>query len=463
MAHILIVEDDINLGQVIFQELKRHNHEVELVENAEAALVRLGKYIYDLMLTDLKLPGIDGIELLKRVKSTNPTTIVLVMTGYASVDTAVVAMKNGAQDFIQKPFGLHELVQKIDDALAIKRMRNEIDYLRHAQEDIIYRTADIVGVSASLKKVLKLVERVAKADSTMLVTGETGVGKGLIAGSIHHNSGRCGNNFVQVNCAALPQHILESELFGHEKGAFTGAVRMRVGRVEQANMGTIFLDEIGDMDIALQAKILRVLEEREFERVGGEKTIKVDVRVIAATNQDLHALVEQGRFREDLYYRINVVNIHIPPIRQRKEDIEPLVTYFIRKYCREFNKPQMDIDPQALAAVIEYDWPGNVREIRNCIERAVLLAEGENIRQQDISILHPGPNQSAGAQDGGNGDQKRSMSTLALSERDMILEALKKNDWVQKDAASALGISKRVIHYKIRKYGITHPRWIKNR
>ncbi|HOM28260.1 MAG TPA: sigma-54 dependent transcriptional regulator [Deltaproteobacteria bacterium] len=463
MAHILIVEDDINLGQVIFQELKRHNHEVELVENAEAALVRVNKYIYDLMITDLKLPGIDGIELLKKVKATNQGTIVLVMTGYASVDTAVVAMKHGAQDFIQKPFGLSELVQKIDDALSIKRMRNEIDYLRHAQEDIIYRTSDIVGVSSALKKVLKMAEKVAKADSTLLITGETGVGKGLIAGAIHHNSSRASNNFVQVNCAALPHNILESELFGHEKGAFTGAVRTRVGRVEQANMGTIFLDEIGDMDIGLQAKILRVLEDREFERVGGEKTIKVDVRVIAATNQDLFSLVKQGRFREDLYYRINVVNIHIPPIRQRKEDIEPLANYFARKYCREFNKPRMEIAPDALRALIEYDWPGNVREIRNCIERAVLLAEGDLIRLQDISILRPNNAVAISANETPSAQNQKNLSTLALTEREMILDALRKNDWVQKDAAAMLGISKRVIHYKIKKYGITHPRWIKNR
>jgi len=460
MAHILIVEDDINLGQVIFQELKKHHHDVELVENAEAALVRVNKYIYDLLLTDLKLPGMDGIELLKRVKAANLTTVVIVMTGYASVDTAVVAMKNGAQDFIQKPFGLHELVQKIDDALAIKRMRNEIDYLRHTQEGVIYRTSDIVGASSALKKVLAMVEKVAKADSTLLVTGETGVGKGLIAGAIHHNSNRANNNFVQVNCAALPQNLLESELFGHEKGSFTGAVRMRIGRVEQANMGTIFLDEIGDMDIGLQSKILRVLEEREFERVGGEKTLKVDVRVIAATNQDLRTLVEQGRFREDLYYRINVVNILIPPIRQRKDDIEPLVSYFIRKYCMEFNKPDMGIDAQALSSLTDYDWPGNVREIRNCIERAVLLAEGDVIRRQDISILQPGNHLPASPD---SSDSDMSLSSLAVSEREMILDALKKNDWIQKEAATALGISKRVIHYKIRKYGITHPRWIKNR
>ncbi|HOO38963.1 MAG TPA: sigma-54 dependent transcriptional regulator [Deltaproteobacteria bacterium] len=456
MAHILIVEDDINLGQILFQELKKHNHDVELVENAESALARVNKYIYDLMLTDLKLPGMDGIELLKKIKASNPTTVVIVMTGYASVDTAVVAMKNGAQDFIQKPFGLHEIVQKIDDALAIKRMKNEIDYLRHTQENVIYRTSDIIGISTTLKKVLNMAEKVAKADSTLLITGETGVGKGLIAGAIHHNSKRAENNFVQVNCAALPHNILESELFGHEKGAFTGAIKMRTGRVEQANMGTIFLDEIGDMDLGLQSKILRVLEEREFERVGGEKTIRVDVRVITATNKNLYALVQENKFREDLYYRINVVNIDIPPIRQRKEDIEPLARYFIRKYTREFNKTEMDIDRGALDYMHQYDWPGNVREIRNCIERAVLLAEGDVIREHDISIAHPSSNDIAPK-------EAVSLSSLAMSEKEIILEALRKNDWIQKEAANSLGISKRVIHYKIRKYGITHPRWIKNR
>ncbi|HPA85779.1 MAG TPA: sigma-54 dependent transcriptional regulator, partial [Deltaproteobacteria bacterium] len=403
-----------------------------------------------------KLPGMDGIELLKKIKGSNPSTSVIVMTGYASVDTAVVAMKNGAQDFVQKPFGLHELVQKVDDALALKRMKNEIDYLRHTQENVIYRTSDIIGVSPSLKKVLSMAEKVAKADSTLLLTGETGVGKGLIAGAIHHNSNRADNNFVQVNCAALPQNILESELFGHERGAFTGAVKMRTGRFEQANMGTIFLDEIGDMDMTLQSKILRVLEEREFERLGGERTIKVDVRVIAATNQDLYQMVQEGKFREDLYYRINVVNIPIPPIRERKEDIEPLVRYFMKKYSLEFNKPDMEIDGYAIDLLKAYDWPGNVREIRNCVERAVLLAEGSVIRTGDISIpVEP----RIEKEKGGNGG----LSSLAMNEKEIILDALKKNDWVQKDAADTLGISKRVIHYKIRKYGITHPRWIKNR
>jgi len=457
MAHILIVEDDINLGQILFQELKRHNHDVELVENGEAAFGRMNKYIYDLMLTDLKLPGMDGIELLKKVKGLSLSTIVIVMTGYASVDTAVVAMKNGAQDFIQKPFGLQEIVQKVDDALAIKRMRNEIDYLRHTQEDIIYHTGDIMGDSPSMKKVLKMVEKVAKADSTVLITGETGVGKGLIAGAIHHNSHRSDNNFVQVNCAALPQNILESELFGHEKGAFTGAVKTRTGRFEQANMGTIFLDEIGDMDPSLQAKVLRVLEDREFERLGGERTIKVDVRVIAATNQDIRSLVLAGRFREDLYYRINVVNIDIPPIRHRKEDIEPLVRYFMKKYSKEFKKPDIEIDEAALSTLISYDWPGNVREIRNSIERAILLAEGNVIHQHDITI------QDEMTKDKEPAEETVRLSSLAVNEKESILDALRKNDWIQKNAADSLGISKRVIHYKIKKYGITHPRWIKNR
>jgi DNA-binding NtrC family response regulator len=456
MAHILIVEDDVNLGQMLFQEFKQQNHDVEMTTDAEAALPRVNKYIYDLVLTDIKLPGMDGLELLKHVRSISPTTIVLVMTGYASVDTAVLAMKNGAQDFIQKPFGFQEINQKIEDALSIKRMKNEIDYLRHTQEDLIYRTANIICESKVFKRILGMVDKLSNADSTLLISGETGVGKGLIAGAIHHNSKRARNNFVQVNCAALPLNLLESELFGHEKGAFTGAVKTRIGRVEQANMGSIFLDEIGDMDLSLQSKILRVLEDREFERVGGTKTIKVDVRVIAATNRDLMSLVQEGRFREDLYYRINVVNINIPPIRERREDILPLIRFFMNKYSLEFSKPLKDIEERAVEMLITYDWPGNVREIRNCIERAVLLSEGEYIRACDISI-NPGEHTIQQASD------SHQMSSLATSEKEMIINALKKYDWVQKDAANALGISKRVMHYKIQKYNITHHRWIKNR
>ncbi len=458
MAHILIVEDDINLGQVLFQELKANGHDMELVGDAEAAMARINKNIYDLILTDIKLPGMDGLELLGKIRHANPTTLVIVMTGYASVDTAVTALKSGAQDFIQKPFGLQEIVQKINDALALKRMRNEIDYLRHTQEDVIYRTEDIIGSSRGLQHVLDTVQKIATADTTVLITGETGVGKGLIAGAIHHNSNRASNNFVQVNCAALPQHILESELFGHEKGAFTGAHKLRTGRVEQANMGTIFLDEIGDMDLGLQAKILRVLEEREFERLGGNRTIKVDVRVIAATNCDLKAMVREGTFREDLYYRINVVNIEVPAMRHRRDDIEELARYFASRYCAEFNKANMEIDAAAMEILRTYDWPGNVREIRNCMERAVLLADGSSIRARDISVSPPSeiaPQEQA--------YEQPQLSSLAQSEKDQILEALRNNDWIQKNAAEALGISKRVMHYKIEKYGITHPRWIKNR
>jgi len=455
MAHILIVEDDINLGQVIFQELKRHNHEVELVENAEAALVRVNKYIYDIMLTDLKLPGIDGIELLKRVKAINQTTIVLVMTGYASVDTAVVAMKNGAQDFIQKPFGLHELVQKIDDALSIKRMKNEIDYLRHAQEDIIYRTSDIIGVSSALKKVLKMVEKVAKADSTLLITGETGVGKGLIAGAIHHNSGRSANNFVQVNCAALPQNILESELFGHEKGAFTGAVRTRIGRVEQANMGTIFLDEIGDMDIGLQSKILRVLEDREFERVGGERTIKVDVRVITATNQDLYTLVERNRFREDLFYRISVVELETTPLRERKIDIDYLTDYLIEKISNRLKVKVAGISNKARIALRSYDFPGNVRELENILERAINFVEDEGL----IEVHHLTPMiKSIMIKNDIYKEPVPHFSSLAeavsFAEETAIRKALKNANGNRTEAAKSLNIHRSLLYKKIIKYNI---------
>lgn len=453
MAHILIVEDDLNLGEILFQEFKKRRHDVELVCDGEAAITRINKYIYDLILTDLKLPRMNGIDLLKKVKSINPSSIVIVMTGYASIDSAVIAMKSGAVDFIQKPFDLNEISQKIEDCLALKRLKNEVDYLRHREADIIYSTSDIICKSRKLKNVLRMVDKVARSDSTLLITGETGAGKGLIAGAIHHNSSRAENNFVQVNCAALPENLLESELFGHERGAFTSAIKLRIGRFEQANMGTIFLDEISDMPLSLQAKVLRVLEDREFERLGDSRTIKVNVRIIAATNQDLMRLVRDGRFREDLYYRINVINLDIPPIRERKEDIEPLVRYFIKRYCTELNKPTFDITPEAMSLLLRYSWPGNVREIRNCVERSVLLVEGAVIGVNDISVP------SAHSFEEGEAPS----SSLELTERDLIIESLKKNDWVQKEAAADIGISKRVMHYKIKKYGITHPRWIKNR
>ena len=307
------------------------------------------------------------------------------MTAFGSVSTAVEAMKHGAFDYVQKPFEIEEMEVKVEKALELKRLRNELDYLRHEQQ-ASYDFERIVGRSEPLQKVLGVVRKVAKSNATVLIRGETGTGKELIAGAIHHNSLRAARNFVKVNCAALQENLLESELFGHEKGAFTGADRQRIGRFEQADGGSLFLDEIGDMSASTQAKILRVLQEHEFERLGGTRTIKVDVRLIAATNRDLPAMVASGQFREDLYYRLNVVTIEMPPLRERKEDILPLAGWFVRRFSSELKKQLDGLDPEAQKMLMRYNWPGNIRELENAIERAALLAESALIRSEDLRL-----------------------------------------------------------------------------
>ncbi|RLI01085.1 sigma-54-dependent Fis family transcriptional regulator, partial [Candidatus Bathyarchaeota archaeon] len=327
-------------------------------------------------------------------------------------------------------------------------MQTEIDYLRHRQP-YIYNTDHIVTQSPQMEQVLSMVKKICGSDATGWITGETGTGKELIASAIHFNSPRRRRAFVKVNCAALHETLLESELFGHEKGAFTGAYKRRIGRFEQANGGTIFLDEIGDMSLSIQAKVLRVIQEKEFERLGGERTIKVDVRLLVATNKDLRALIEEGKFREDLYYRINVVHIHIPPLRERREDIMPLAEFFLKRFS---TSKHIKLSPGAVRLLLNYPWPGNVRELENVIERAVLMAEGDIIDEKDLSIeydLFP--------------SIIRKGIRLKEAERELIIQALERSNWIQKEAARLLGISKRAIHYKIKKYGIKHPRWIKNR
>ena len=322
--------------------------------------------------------GSDGLDVLRTTKTLHPSASVILMTAFGSVTTAVEAMKHGAFDYVQKPFELEEMEVKVEKALELKRLRNELDYLRNERQEN-YDFDRIVGGSESLGRVLGVVRKVAKSNSTVLIRGETGTGKELIAGAIHHNSLRAARNFVKVNCAALQENLLESELFGHEKGAFTGADRQRIGRFEQADGGTLFLDEIGDMSASTQAKILRVLQEHEFERLGGTRTIRVDVRLIAATNRDLSAMVAAGHFREDLYYRLNVVSVETPPLRERKEDILPLATHFIRRFASELKKRLDGLDNDAQKLLVRYNWPGNIRELENAIERAALLAESPMI------------------------------------------------------------------------------------
>jgi len=456
MGRILVADDHDSLRRGIVRALSDAHHEVDEAPNGNVAIEKLHEGQYDVVLSDLKMGGSDGMDVLRTAKSLQPNTAVILMTAFGSIHTAVEAMKIGAFDYVQKPFEIEEMELKIAKAIEHRRLRHEIEYLRHTQQDI-YDFDRIVGASGALQSVLTVVKKVAKSNTTVLIRGETGTGKELIAGAIHHNSLRAGRNFVKVNCAALQENLLESELFGHEKGAFTGADKQRVGRFEQADGGTLFLDEIGDMSANTQAKILRVLQEHEFERLGGTRTLRVDVRLIAATNRNLSQMVASGQFREDLYYRLNVVSIEMPALRERKEDISQLAAFFLRRFAGELKKRVDGIGADAQKLLMRYNWPGNIRELENAIERAVLLTEGPQLSNADLSLgeLTTGPS---------SGDAspvvKIPPTGIALEEieRQAIIEALKMSNWVQKDAAELLAISPRVMNYKIKTLGIDYSR-----
>ncbi len=455
MGRILIADDHDALRRGLVRALTEAGHDVDEAPNGNAAIQRLHDGYYDVVLTDLKMGGSDGLEVLRTTKALHSSTAVILMTAFGSVTTAVEAMKSGAFDFVQKPFEIEEMEVKIEKALEMRRLRHELDYLRHTQNDI-YNFDKIVGSSGALAKVLGVVKKVAKSNTTVLIRGETGTGKELIAGAIHHNSLRASRNFVRVNCAALQENLLESELFGHEKGAFTGADKQRIGRFEQADGGTLFLDEIGDMSASTQAKILRVLQEHEFERLGGTRTLKVDVRLIAATNRNLAQMVSSGQFREDLYYRLNVVSIEMPPLRERKDDIPPLAEFFVRRFSGELKKKMDNIHPEAAKMLLRYNWPGNIRELENAIERAVLLTEGSQIKPDDLRLGEV----STGGRDDAASIVRIPPSGISLEEieKRALIEALKMSNWVQKDAAELLQISARVINYKIKTLGIEFPK-----
>jgi Nif-specific regulatory protein len=456
MGRILVADDHDSLRRGIVRALSDAHHEVDEAPNGNVAIEKLHEGQYDVVLSDLKMGGSDGLDVLRTAKSLQPNTAVILMTAFGSIHTAVEAMKIGAFDYVQKPFEIEEMELKIAKAIEHRRLRHEIEYLRHTQADI-YDFEKIVGASGALQSVLTIVKKVAKSNTTVLIRGETGTGKELIAGAIHHNSLRAARNFVKVNCAALQENLLESELFGHEKGAFTGADKQRVGRFEQADGGTLFLDEIGDMSANTQAKILRVLQEHEFERLGGTRTLRVDVRVIAATNRSLPVMVSNGQFREDLYYRLNVVSIDMPPLRERKDDIQALAGFFLRRFAGELKKRVDGILPEANKLLMRYNWPGNIRELENAIERAVLLTEGAQLSSADLRLGELTTTQSSGD---GNPVVKIPPTGIALEEieRQALIEALKMSNWVQKDAAELLSISPRVMNYKIKTLGIDYSR-----
>lgn len=456
MGKILVVEDNDVLRSSVVQALVENGHNVSEVGDGEEATERLQEESYDVVLTDMRMPKKSGLEVLRFAKQVNELTVAIVMTAFGTIESAVEAMKSGAYDYIQKPFELEELEVKINRALEHRRDTGVLQILR-SQNSLALEHNNIVGTSPQIRKIFEIIKKIARSNASILITGETGTGKELIASLAHYNSLRAKQSFVKVNCAALQENLLESELFGHEKGAFTSADRQRIGRFEQANGGTLFLDEIGDMSASTQAKVLRVLQEQEFERLGGMKTIKVDVRIIAATNKNLKEAIANNTFREDLYYRLNTVGIETPALRERKEDVLPLANFFAKKYSEELKKTISGFSPQAVKYLTRHNWPGNIRELQNTIERAVLMAESNLIGVEDLTL-------SATKGDASSIDAlgiKIPPTGIKLDdlERNTIIEALKMTNWVQKDAAELLGVSRRVLNYKVKIHNINHDRW----
>ncbi len=384
--HLLIVDDEKALREAIAERLADHGFVVEQAESGEQALDRLADFAFDIIITDLRLPGIDGRQVLDGALQRYPEIIAIVITGFGTVKDAVDSIKQGAADFISKPFQFDALLHVLNSALEQRRLKSENAYLRSQLEER-YKLDGLVGRSAVMRDLFGLLEIVASTSSTVLITGETGTGKELAARAIHHNSSRRANRFVAINCSAIPETLLEAELFGHTRGAFTGAVGNRQGRFEQAHKGTLFLDEVGTMSPALQAKLLRVLQEREFERVGDSHTIKVDVRVIAATHSDLQRMVAEGTFREDLFYRLNVIPVRLPALRDRREDIPLLVQHFIQRLSADAGRPPVTVSQEAMRSLMAYSWPGNVRQLENAVERALAFTQGRG--QIDVQDLAP--------------------------------------------------------------------------
>jgi DNA-binding NtrC family response regulator len=448
MPTILIVEDEAKMRRLLELNLGEDGFTTLSAADAEAGLKLLRENPVDLVVTDLKLPGMNGLEFLHAIKRQNAALPVVVMTAFGTVETAVEAMKAGASDYVLKPFSLAEMRMVIRKELDVRNLREENRSLREALGKR-YAHPNIVARSAKMQETLATVERVAPTNATVLLGGESGVGKDLIARAIHEKSRRATGPFVKINSTAIPENLLESELFGYEKGAFTGAAASKPGKFELADKGTLFLDEIGDVPPATQVKLLRVLQEREFERLGGTKTIKVDVRLVAATNRNLRAALEQGTFREDLYYRLNVVPIDIAPLRERKEDIPELVNLFVSRFAGDSGKPVDGISPEAMKMLVNYHWPGNVRELQNIIERACALAKGTTIEASDIHLDSP----PAKGADAGNHFLPAGM-TLEQWEDEMIQEALRRAHGNKSQAARLLGLSRNALRYRLSKIGI---------
>jgi two-component system, NtrC family, response regulator HydG len=467
MSNILIIDDNETIREGVAAVVAKMGHKAHVAAGGAEGLKLFKSRRMDFVITDLKMEAVDGLQVLKSALEQDEDTVVMVITGYGTVEVAVDAMKLGAFDFITKPFSPEVLRAKVDQALQVAQVKKERTRLR--EENQILRAEvqpaipleSMVGTSKQMEEIFQKIKKVAPSESTVLITGESGTGKELVACAVHEQSRRKEGPFIRVNCGALAETLLESELFGYEKGAFTGATRRKLGRFELADKGTIFLDEIGEVSPALQLKLLRVLQEREFDRVGGEETVSVDVRVIAATNHELEDLVRAGKFREDLYYRLHIVPIHLPPLRERLEDIEPLCRHLLTKLAHRTGKKNATISQEAMEALKHYPWPGNVRELENVLEQAMVFAETETLQAKDfpIRLCNPAASNSPLRQDA-NGSLRVSLSDRTLTdvldevERVLILQAYEQAGKVKTETARLLGIKTSALYYKLEKYGI---------
>ena len=465
MGKILVIDEDVLWWESRKESLDlHHNFSIWPFHREMEIQTKLKNQNYDCILLSLDSAPGQKFDLLKSIQEIAQPTPIIAFSNSPKPELIKKASEKGVSDLLTKPFFNEKLLLSIERSLEIRQLKNEIDYLKR-QEDIVYDFSKVIAFSPSMKEVIATLKKFSRTDGTILITGETGTGKSFLSGSLHYNSCRRDRPFIKINCANLPENLLESELFGHERGAFTGADKTRVGRLEQAKGGTVFLDEIGEMSLGLQAKLLRVLEDKCFERVGGSKTIYVDERIVAATNRKPEQQVASGDFRQDLYYRLNVLRVHLPPLRERKECIEPLANHLLEKFCCTLKLKSSGFSPEVLNIIKTHPWPGNIRELANTIERALILEESPVITTDNFVMPAPIVKAKAKPKDmdeSYTAEQAKSKS-LENSERDNIIEALEDSDWTQKDAAMKLGVSPRVLNYKIRKFGITHPRWRRNK
>mgnify|MGYP000517317284 CR=1 FL=1 len=457
MARVLIVEQDGKWQNVLARGLGKVHESLVWPDGEAGVISKITREAFDIILFDLVAE--EKVRLVEKICRVSPSTPVIVTSHIDRADLVVKVIKCGAFDYLPKPYSDQKIRLAVEHALEHRSQKNELDYLRR-QQDVLYDFDSIVAETPAMKHVIGMLRKLSGSDSTILITGETGTGKSFLSGTVHFNSRRRKKPFIKINCANISETLLESELFGHEKGAFTGAVKTRVGRFEQANGGTVFLDEIGEMSPNLQAKLLRVLEDKSFERVGGNQTLRVDVRIIAATNRVLEDLIAEGRFREDLYYRINVARVHLPPLRERRKCLDKIAHHLLAKSCREMKKTVSGFSPEVLEAFRNYRWPGNIRQLANVIELAVLLEESDTIQRSSVTLPELSAPQTVSPPSMPVQEEPRSLDD---HERNLILRALEANFWSQKHAAAHLGITPRAMNYKIRKFKIVHPHWRKNK